>query len=153
MKRFFTAFTLIVFLAGSALGRTPQVSDYLGKWAIVICNSNDTFRSCSLTLHEAEGGALLGEMVWRWGSVWVINKPGIITLDKKTGDLLIRRRGWDGPLVFRLVGDVIEGKVTIKNDTFYLTGSREWECVDINGMWDITITYGEREAKGSMKLT
>jgi len=127
----------------------PTAEDYVGPWEILIVNSASTFRSCSLDLTRKEN-ALLGEMVWRWGSVWKITEPGIVKVNDK-GDLVITRGDWSDPLTFKLYGDMIEGSVRKKDGTvYYLIGIRGTYDADLSGTWDVTITSPDREIRGAL---
>ncbi len=147
--------SFVLFLTASLVNaRTPKAQDYTGKWALVITNSNSTFRSCLLNLTESNGN-LTGEMVWRWGSVWKIKQPGICTVDEKTGKLLVKRNGWKTPLELLRIGEMLEGKVELNNGTvFYLIGTPCPEQVAIEGTWDVVLTMGpDNTHKGGLIIT
>ena len=144
---------LLAVTASAATAPVPQVKDYLGKWEFVIVNSNSTFRSCSLLLDEKAGG-LLGEMVWRWGSVWKITDPKIVSVNAR-GELQVTSNRWAEPLTFRRFGNAIEGTAKQKNgQTFYLFGTQGSEVANVAGTWEMTMTSpdGGNRQVGMMKL-
>ncbi len=133
--------TIWCFLAACAAtvgaGELPAAKDYLGKWDLLIVDTGDTFKSCSLVLDAREGG-LLGEMVWRWGSVWEVKDPRIATVDAN-GDLTLRRGDWAEPLVLKRYGHMLEGKVKEKNGSvFHLIGTQAGPEMDVTGTWDVS---------------
>jgi hypothetical protein len=146
---------LAALAATVGAGELPTAKDYLGKWDLVIVNTGDTFKSCTLDL-AARDGALLGEMVWRWGSVWEIKDPKIARVDAQ-GALSLRRDDWAEPLVLARHGHMLEGKVKEKNgNVFYLVGTRAGPELDVAGAWDITIARDDDGLKsflGTLKIT
>lgn len=132
-------------------GEAPTAKDYLGKWDLLIVDTGDTFKSCSLVLDAREGG-LLGEMVWRWGSVWEIKDPKIATVDPN-GDLTLRRDDWAEPLVLKRYGRMLEGKVKEKNgNVFHLIGTQAGPEMDVTGTWDVAYTHDNHTDEGVMKF-
>jgi hypothetical protein len=137
--------------AAADRGSAPAAKDYAGAWDVLIVNSGDTFKSCSLRLDEREGG-LLGEMVWRWGSVWQIKDPAIATVNDQ-GDLCIRRNDWATPLTFKRIGSMLEGAVQQKDGpSFYLIGLPAGPELDVTGLWDATLSRGDQELRGVLKV-
>ncbi len=117
----------------------PSAADYIGKWELLIHGTNSTFRSGALLVEEADGG-LRGELVWRWGSVAVIEKPGAISVSDE-GDLVIQR---GQPIILRRRGNVIEGYQDQKNGTrFNVTGLPGKEDVELTGSWRLEGDDGE----------
>ncbi len=148
---------LLCLLAVSGTARAAAVGaeQYVGRWEIVMANTPDarrTFRACSLLLDQKDGG-LLGEVVYRWGSVAKITKPGVVSVDEETGDLLVRQGGFRGPIRFTLAGDAILGVGTLKGGKrIYFVGTRGESLTDINGDWETTLTGDDGQMHGTLKV-
>lgn len=157
MQRMVTLVSLLSLLTVSATVQAAAIGpeQYVGRWEIVMANTPDarrTFRACSLLLRQQDGG-LVGEAVYRWGSVAKITEPGIVTVDEGTGDLLVRQGGFRNPLRFTLAGDAILGVGTHNNGKpIYFVGSRGESLTDINGNWHITLSGDEDQLHGTLKV-
>jgi hypothetical protein len=127
-----------------------KLDDYLGRWEIVIANSDSTFRSASLQLYE-DSGNQWGEMIWKWGGVWKFKAAEALSITEG-GDLAIARGGWTKPLTLRRLGDFIQGEVQDGDQHYYVVGSKGTFDVNVNGEWDATVELPDRKVSGVLRL-
>jgi len=105
--------TVSLILAGALVtegpAKTPTADDYVGRWNVRITDAEDTFAGGGFQI-DAQGGALAGGVVWRWGSYLPAK-----SVEVKGGTLVVVREEKPGkPDTFeaRLEGDTLKGKVT-----------------------------------------
>lgn len=147
--------SLLALLVHSPLAAkaAPDWENFLGKWDLLIADSASSFRSCSLDLKNA-GTGVVGELVWRWGSVWRFDDPRVATLGEE-GELVLRNDGlWKSPLILRRIGSMVEGSATAKNGTvLHLIGTAAERHVDPTGLWDVSVTLDDgQEAAGRLEV-